>query len=175
MNPTKNEAAKKFRIGEVAALLNISPTTLYKRISRDLDMSKHVQKEGGVLHFSEEAVAILREKIPKAKKDTVTALAIPEKDQRMTEALEDLRKAVLTMAEELKNSRQDSAAIRTEINHLRQENQNLRLSLMPAPVKFKPVIPWGPPVVHDPLEGMTWYQKAWVQWFEPWKMRRCET
>lgn len=73
--------------------------------------------------------------------------------------LESLEKGMVFMAE--------------RIAGLEKENKSLRLQLMPPVKPANPIIPWKPEAAADPLEGLAWYQRAWVQVFEPWKMRKC--
>lgn len=59
-----------------------------------------------------------------------------------------------------------------KIAGLERENKSLRLQLMPPVEPMKPFVAWKPEMPADPLEGLAWYQRAWVQVFEPWKMRK---
>lgn len=72
--------------------------------------------------------------------------------------LESLEKGMVFMAE--------------RIAGLEKENKSLRLQLMPPVEPVKPVVAWKPETPSDPLEGLAWYQRAWVQVFEPWRMRK---
>lgn len=72
--------------------------------------------------------------------------------------LESLERGMVFMAE--------------RIAGLEKENKSLRLQLMPPVEPVKPVAAWKPEKPADPLESLTWYQRAWVQVFEPWRMRR---
>ena len=79
--------------------------------------------------------------------------------------LETVEKALLLLVEQ--NQR-----VYGELANLREENAALRRFLMPPVDPLKPVIPWQPENLNDPLENLAWYQRAWVQVFEPWKMRK---
>lgn len=63
-------------------------------------------------------------------------------------------------------------ALVEEIKSLKTENRALRVQLSPPEKPVIPVIPWHPENQKDPLEGMTWYQRAYVQVMEPWRMRQ---
>ena len=82
--------------------------------------------------------------------------------------LEEIKKVMLMMAEQNQKTQE-------EVKALRQENQALRAFLMPPPEPIKAVIPWKPEPAKDPLEGMTWYQQAYVKVFEPEKLRRYDS
>lgn len=79
--------------------------------------------------------------------------------------LEEIKKVMLLMAEQSQKTQE-------EVKALRQENNALRAYLMPPPVTVKSITPWKYEPAKDPLEGMPWYRRAWVEYFEPWKMRR---
>ena len=72
--------------------------------------------------------------------------------------LESLEKGMVFMAE--------------RIAGLEKENRSLRLQLMPPVEPVTPIVAWQPESKVDPLEGLAWYQRVWVQVFEPWKMRK---
>lgn len=63
-------------------------------------------------------------------------------------------------------------ALVEEIKTLKCENRALRIQLIPPEKPAMPVIPWQPENPKDPFEGMAWYQRAYVQIIEPWRMRR---
>lgn len=88
-------------------------------------------------------------------------LDLNEKIERLERRNEGIEKALLAMVEEMRN--------------LRQENNNLRHYLMPPQEPVKAVIPWQPEKLKDPLEGKTWFQRAFIQVFEPQKMRRNDS
>lgn len=79
--------------------------------------------------------------------------------------LEEIKNVMLLMAEQ-------SQKTQVEVMALRKENQALKAFLMPPSEPTKPVTPWKPEPAKDPLEGMSWYQKAYVKIAEPWRMRR---
>lgn len=79
--------------------------------------------------------------------------------------IETVEKVLLLLVEQ-------NQKIQQELANLRQENTTLRRFLMPPEQPVKPIMPWEPGKAKDPLEGLTWFQRAWVQIFEPWRMRR---
>ena len=99
---------------------------------------------------------------------------IPEKVGNSVQVqLDEMKKAFLFMGETFKNELQ---CLRNEIRNLTEENKNLRVQLLPAPQEApKPIAPWKPEAPKDPLEGMSWLQRALVEVFEPQKMRRYDS
>lgn len=79
--------------------------------------------------------------------------------------LETVERALLLLVEQ-------NQKVQGELINLRQENAALRRFLMPAEQPTAKVVPWQPEKPKDPVEGLAWYQRAWVQVFEPWKMRK---
>ena len=77
---------------------------------------------------------------------------------KMATRIEALEKAVLMLVEENRT--------------LNQRVVGMQAFLMPPAKPTTPMIPWQPEKAKDPLEGLAWYQRAWVQVFEPWRMRR---
>ncbi|MDP2363298.1 MAG: hypothetical protein Q8M94_05965 [Ignavibacteria bacterium] len=93
--------------------------------------------------------------------------------------METMEKAILQMADTFKSELQ---TIKGEIFALRQvneklvdENRSLRLCLEPPKKPTTPIAPWQPENQKDPLEGMTWLQRAYVQIVEPWRMRQYDS
>jgi len=96
----------------------------------------------------------------------VPVVQTPVVDMTVTNnRLGTVEKALLLLVEQ--NQR-----VQGELISLRQENAALRHYLMPPEQPTLPVTPWQPEKGKDPLEGLAWYQRAWVQVFEHWKMRR---
>ncbi len=96
----------------------------------------------------------------------VPVVQTPVVDMTVTNnRLETVEKALLLLVEQ--NQR-----VQGELVSLRQENAALRHYLMPPEQPALPVVPWQPEKINNPLEGLAWYQRAWVQVFEPWKMRK---
>jgi len=84
--------------------------------------------------------------------------------------LEELKNAFLFMGEIFKTEIQ---GLKIEIRNLAEENKNLRIQLLPPPQEPpEKIIPWQPETPKDPLNGMTWIERTFVQVFEPQKMRR---
>ena len=134
----------KHKIGEVASLLGISSTTIYKKVGKLKDkLEGHVSKDSGSLVFDETAISILRDEIPAAKKDT--ALALPQNE------MADLKKALLLLADDGKQTRNamtqlvernaeiqaQLVSVANELRAVRAENSIIRklLSAPPAPEK----------------------------------------
>jgi hypothetical protein len=82
--------------------------------------------------------------------------------------LEGIEKALLSLTESFQK---ENKALREDNQVLKREVLYLRSYLVPQ-VQLQKVIPWKPETPKDALEGMTWFQRTLVKWFEPWKMRK---
>lgn len=97
--------------------------------------------------------------------------------EALQERLQGLEKVILSMAETFKT---EVTGLRGEIARLTESNRSLQQRLEAPPVlaevkePIKPVIPWEPRKRKNPVAGMPWYKKLWVECFEPWKMRHQE-
>lgn len=161
----------KFRVNEIANILGVSQTTVYKHFAKMKEALKpHHHKEKGILLFDEQALEIFRGLISTADKEIVPATPQPENGQGIR--LEGIERSLMALVEA---HRQESAAIRTEIAALRQENQTLRLALLPPPKPTREVIPWKPEDRLDPTEGMPWWKVAWLSLVSPEQLRRWES
>lgn len=96
----------------------------------------------------------------------VSVVQNPMVDMTVTNnRLETVERALLLLVEQ-------NQKVQGELVNLRQENSALRRFLMPPEQPPAVIIPWQPEKPKDPVEGMAWYQRAWVECFEPWKMRK---
>ncbi|MDP2816063.1 MAG: hypothetical protein Q8O19_05230 [Rectinemataceae bacterium] len=105
-------------------------------------------------------------------KVTVELVPMRAGDSLAPHRIEGIEKGLLRLAEENKALRQTIGTLVEEVRGIREENRGLKALLSPPVEPAKPIIPWKPETFADPLEDLAWYQRAWVQVFEPWKMRR---
>jgi DNA-binding transcriptional MerR regulator len=86
--------------------------------------------------------------------------------------IEGIEKGLLLLAEENKTLRQTIGILVEEVRGIRDENRSLKAFLCPPIEPVKPITLWQPERLSNPLDQMTWYQRAWAEIFEPWKMRK---
>lgn len=163
----------KFRVNEVAGILKVSQTTIYKRFAGMKDRLKpHVQKVHGVLLFDESALEILRESIVTADKESTQLSASTTIDTPLQESIAELRKVLLTMADTMRNMTEENRALRLEVAGLKNQVVNLQVALLPPPPQAKTLcVPWSPEPRSDPAVGMTWWYRLWVEITAPEKLR----
>jgi hypothetical protein len=163
----------KFRVNEVAGILKVSQTTIYKRFAGMKDRLKpHVQKVRGVLIFDEAALEILRESIVTADKDSVQLSASTDIGNPVQEGIAELKKVLLTMADTMRNMAEENRTLQAEVAGLKHQVANLQVALLPpSPQLEVPCVPWSPAPRSDPAAGMTWWYRLWVEITEPEKLR----
>ena len=67
----------KYRVNEIALILGVSSTTIYKHFATEKRRLKpHSQKEKGILFFDETALGMFRESISTADKAAVPFLPV---------------------------------------------------------------------------------------------------
>lgn len=110
-----------------------------------------------------------------------TALIIRETNrptaemEALQERLQGLEKVILAMAETFKA---EMTGLRGEVAQLTETNLKLQQRLEAPPVlaetkkPIKSVVPWEPRKGGNPIDGMPWYRKFWIEFFEPSKMRQ---
>jgi len=89
------------------------------------------------------------------------------------ETMGNMKEVLLVMATELRTTHEKMDIMTREVAGLRSENQHLHsqmLQLLPP----KPPTQLSPNHAKAPLEGMTWWEKAWVKILHPERCRRIE-
>jgi AcrR family transcriptional regulator len=151
------------RISEIAKENGVSLQTVYRHLKKlDRSIKGYVCKEKGIISLNEEGEQLLKESL---NNSTTNVLPVSISQQPaltpVLARLETIEKAVLMLVEE--NRR------------LANENKALRIYLLPPEKPSVPVIPWQPEPPKDPLEGMSWYHRAYIKVVKPWRMRRCSS
>ena len=99
--------------------------------------------------------------VPDEDESTLGFLGLKEEVENLGRRNEGIEKVLMAMVEEIKG--------------LRKENNALKAYLMPPQEPPKQVIPWQPEAPKNPLDGMSWLQRAYVQVVEPWRLRRYDS
>ena len=162
---------KKLKVSQVAKIVGASVATVYRRINSCESLQSHLIKVKSTTFLDEEGVEILKRSFQKEE---------PDKADVETEYLKKIiEQQQTTINELLARHAEERQRSDTIIMKLSNDLGNVRTLLEDAkkPVAFlsvppKPVKVWEPEAVRDPLEGLNWYQRIWVEVFEPWKMRK---
>jgi len=162
---------KKLKVSQVAKMVGSSVATVYRKINSCETVKSRLTKEKGCLFLDEEGFEILKksfqkEEPPAGNPETEYLKKLLEQQQATIQELiarqAEERARADTIIMKLSN---DLGSVR---NLLEEERKPIPLLCEPP----KPVPVWEPEKAKDPLEGLAWYQRAWVQMFEPWKQRK---
>lgn len=175
---------EKVKISQVAKNLGVSLNSVYRKVKLcETKLNGHIIKENGLTYISAEGVEILRglfsklnpgetpenkgapgnthlQEIIANQQRTIDALIAKHAEERARQAEERARADTIIM--KLSN---DLGSVRTMLEEAKKP-----LAILNEPPKPVPV--WKPERPNDPLENLAWYQRAWVQVFEPWRMRK---
>jgi len=162
---------KKLKVSQVAKMVGASVATVYRKINSCETVKNHLTKEKGCLYLDEEGFEVLKKSFQKEE---------PPAGNSETEYLKKLLEQQQSTIQEL-ISRQADERVRADTiimklsNDLGSVRNLLEEAKKPIPLLSeppKPVPVWEPERPKNPLDGLAWYQKAWVKVFEPWRMRR---
>lgn len=157
---------KKFRVNEIANLLGVSQTTIYKRFAgMKHGLKPHSYKEKGILLFDEVALNLFRESISTADKDAIPATVATRQDDTRLAAIE---KVLSLLVEENRRLASQVETLQVEITRARPA--------LPIPVEpVRPIRPWSPEPARDPAASMPWWKVAWLSLVAPEQLRRCDS
>lgn len=175
---------EKIKISQVAKNLGVSLNSVYRKVKQsETKLNGHVVKENGVTFISTEGVEILRGLFSKLNPSETPEIKGVPGDSHLQEIISNQQRTIDALiakhAEERARQAEERARADTIIMKLSNDLGSVRtlleeekkpLAILNEPVK--PIHAWKPESIKDPLEGLAWYQRAWVQVFEPWKMRK---
>lgn len=175
---------KKVKIAQVAKTLGVSLNSVYRKVKLcETKLNGHVIKENGLTFISAEGVVILRSLFSRLNPGETPENKSFSVDTHLQEIIANQQRTIDALiaqhAEERNRQAEERARADTIIMKLSNDLGSVRNLLEEArkPIPLlcetpKPIPVWEPEKAKDPLEGLAWYQRAWVQVFEPWKMRR---
>lgn len=156
----------KYRVNEIAGILGVSQTTVYKHFARTKESLKtHYHKEKGILLFDEVALNLFRELISTADKDAIPTTVATRQDDTRLAAIE---KVLSLLVDENRRLAGEVATLRAEIAPARPA--------LPIPVEpSRQVKAWSPDPRPDPAASLPWWRVAWLSLVAPEQLRRCDT
>lgn len=113
----------------------------------------------------DQEVRFLRQELTR-RDETIEQLVMKQSEERQrTDSI------IMKLAHDLEGTRKAALAIEAKVNSLAEKKETrVDRVLREQP---KPVKPWTPdPVEKDPLAGMTWLERVWVQIAYPERCRR---
>lgn len=186
------------KISEIARKLGVSCQSVYKKLARsDIQLTAHIFKSGNATFLDEEGFTILAEMFGKVNPKLVSPIDTQvdnlmttikeqlkekqqtiESQQRTIESLiaqnEEQRKRTDTILMKLTSDistlqkcleykkSEPSASTAVSATGINPQKKNI-----PAPIRAE-VIRRN----EEKLDGLPWYQKLWIDWFEPERLRR---
>jgi len=162
---------KKLKVSQVAKIVGASVATVYRRINSCESLQSHLIKVKSTTFLDEEGVEILKRSFQKEepdKADVETEYLKKIIEQQQT----TLNELLARHAEERQRSDTIIMKLSNDLGNVRTLLEDAKKPVALLSVPPKPVKVWEPEAVRDPLEGLNWYQRIWVEVFEPWKMRK---
>lgn len=178
---------ERFKIAQVAKILGVSLNSVYRKVKQSEEkLNGNILKENGVTYVTKEGVDTLKglftklnvsetvnnkeepanhylQNIIANQQKTIDALIAQHAEERARQAEERTRADTIIM-----KLTQDVGKMQKML-----EERKLDPAQEKAFTEVKPEVkPWEPKKVANPLAGKPWYQKLWVEIFEPWKMRQ---
>jgi len=167
---------EKLKIALVAKKLGVSLNSVYRKVKLcETELNGHVTKENGLTYVSPEGVEILTGLFQKLNPSESPINTEKETISHLREMITGFQKTLDTVLKERSEERARADAIIMRLTH---QNNDLhkaleyRTTVLSEPPR--PVTPWQPAPVINPLQGKPWYQRLWVKYFEPEKLRRFD-
>jgi len=173
----------KLKVSSVAKKLGISTQAVYKKLAKVGDqIGNCLIKENGMTYLTDDGVEMLRSTlqvragavspvgnlVETLQKSLGEKQAIIDKQQALIDQL------VCNQMEERQRSDTIIMKLSNDLGNMRtllEESNKTKIFLTQTLKPTKQVKPWEAPKGKKPLENKTWYQKLWIEIFEPWKMR----
>jgi len=173
---------RKVKVAQVAKMLGVSLNSVYRKVKLSkTKLNGHVVKENGVTFITAEGVEILRGLFSRLNPSETPENKGPG-FAHLQEIIANQQRTIDTLitkhSEERGRQAEERARADTIIMKLTQDVGNLQKSIeerksFPVPVGPPQIItPWEPEKPVELRKSMTWYQKVWVEFFQPWKMRQ---
>lgn len=133
--------------------------------AQDLEKVAAVVRAGG---SPGDAVRAVRS----APSDLAPIESQPPQENFIREDLDQIKKSLVLLSEVVKRSIEENQATRAENAQLRADLAAIRAAVLPPPAPQQSVIAWHPEPSKDPLEGLGFLERLWVEWFHPERLRR---
>lgn len=176
---------EQVKISQVAKILGVSLNSVYRKVKQnETKLNDELIKTNGVTYVTKEGIEILRGLFAKlnpsespTNKEDSSISCLKEIIANQQKTLDSL---IAQHAEERARQSEERARADAIIMKLTQDVgkvQKLLEERKPEPViektfaEVKPKVNLREKKVNNPLAGKTWYQKLWIEIFEPWKLR----
>ena len=172
---------EKLKVALVAQKLGVTIQSVYNYFKKFGDrLEGHITKENGKTSLTEEGFSILKSCLPNESQSNG--------EDRLEKVISGLQKTIDRQQETMEGlfkqmneerSRHDAMMIKftADFKDLRNSLEN---RIKPKELEFLVAPPqkieaWKPEAPADPLEGLGFFERVWVQVVEPQKMRRFDS
>lgn len=169
---------EQVKISQVAKILGVSLNSVYRKVKQnETKLNDELIKTNGVTYVTKEGIEILRGLFAKLNP---SESATNKEDSSISCLKEIIAKQQKTLDSLIARQSEERARADAIIMKLTQDVgkvQKLLEERKPEAViektfaEVKPKVNLREKKVNNPLTGKTWYQKLWIEFFEPWKLR----
>ncbi len=157
-----------YKVSEIAEIMKVSTTTIYKYIKRlKKDLKDCLVKEKGVNHYNqngyEKIVAAMKETVVSAETNTLqTGFEV-----NLNSRLEGLEKAIMLLVESNKKLSEQNKELTATV--VKQNNKLARIQMKLEKPGHKKIEAWQPKPKKQP--NYSFLQKFWYELVSPEKLR----
>lgn len=169
---------EQVKISQVAKILGVSLNSVYRKVKQnETKLNDELIKTNGVTYVTKEGIEILRGLFAKLNPSESATNKEDSSISCLKEIIANQQKTLDSLIARQSEERARADAIIMKLTQDVGKVQKLLEERKPEPViektfaEVKPKVNPREKKVNNPLAGKTWYQKLWIEIFEPWKLR----
>ena len=169
---------EQVKISQVAKILGVSLNSVYRKVKQnETKLNDELIKTNGVTYVTKEGIEILRGLFAKLNPNESATNKEDSSISCLKEIIANQQKTLDSLIARQSEERARADAIIMKLTQDVGKVQKLLEERKPEAViektfaEVKPKVNLREKKVNNPLTGKTWYQKLWIEFFEPWKLR----
>jgi len=169
---------EQVKISQVAKILGVSLNSVYRKVKQnETKLNDELIKTNGVTYVTKEGIEILRGLFAKLNPSESATNKEDSSISCLKEIIANQQKTLDSLIARQSEERARADAIIMKLTQDVGKVQKLLEERKPEAViektfaEVKPKVNLREKKVNNPLTGKTWYQKLWIEIFEPWKLR----
>ncbi|MDD2796853.1 MAG: hypothetical protein PHE76_02740 [Candidatus Pacebacteria bacterium] len=169
---------EQVKISQVAKILGVSLNSVYRKVKQnETKLNDELIKTNGVTYVTKEGIEILRGLFAKLNPSESATNKEDSSISCLKEIIANQQKTLDSLIARQSEERARADAIIMKLTQDVGKVQKLLEERKPEAViektfaEVKPKVNLREKKVNNPLTGKTWYQKLWIEFFEPWKLR----
>ncbi len=169
---------EQVKISQVAKILGVSLNSVYRKVKQnETKLNDELIKTNGVTYVTKEGIEILRGLFAKLNPSESPTNKEDSSISCLKEIIANQQKTLDSLIARQSEERARADAIIMKLTQDVGKVQKLLEERKPEAViektfaEVKPKVNPREKKVNNPLAGKTWYQKLWIEFFEPWKLR----